>query len=131
MQSTAPEPNDNAYSRIVQAQLDAYNARDIDAFMVHWAEDAQVFAHPDTLVASGAAEIRARHMMRFQEPNLFGRLVHRIVVGNVVVDHEVVARTFPEGPGKIEVVATYELTEDSTGPKIRRAWFIMDKPVLD
>ena len=54
--------------RVVQAQLDAYNARDIAAFMLHWADDAQYFAHPSQLLASGAAEIRERHSVRFQEP---------------------------------------------------------------
>lgn len=35
---------------IVQQQLDAYNARDIDAFMACWADDAQYYQHPDTLL---------------------------------------------------------------------------------
>ncbi|WP_246728527.1 hypothetical protein [Microvirga terricola] len=59
-------------SEIVQAQLDAYNARDIEAFMSYWAEDAQYFAFPSELLASGAAQIRERHIVRFTEPNLFG-----------------------------------------------------------
>ena len=35
---------------VVQQQLDAYNARDIDAFMACWADDAQYYEHPDTLL---------------------------------------------------------------------------------
>jgi hypothetical protein len=81
--------------RIVQRQLDAYNARDIDGFMAMWASDAQYFEHPSQLLASGAAEIRVRHIARFKEANLFGRLIKRMVVGNKVVDQEVVTRTFP------------------------------------
>jgi hypothetical protein len=61
----------------VQAQLDAYNARDIDAFMAHWAQDAQVYAFPATLLANGAAEIRARHIERFKEPDLTATLLSR------------------------------------------------------
>jgi hypothetical protein len=80
---------------IVQRQLDAYNAPDIDGFMAMWASDAQYFEHPSQLLASGAAEIRVRHIARFKEANLFGRLIKRIVVGNKVVDQEVVTRTFP------------------------------------
>ena len=113
--------------RVVQAQLDAYNARDIDAFMLYWADDAQYFAHPSELLASGTAEIRDRHTARFQEPNLFGRLMGRMAVGNVVVDQEVVTRTYPEGPGKVDVLAIYEVH----GEKIAKAWFKMGKPVLD
>ena len=112
---------------VVQRQLAAYNARDIDAFMSHWAEDAQYFAHPSDLLARGLAEIRERHIARFKEPNLFGQLLHRIAVGNLVVDHEVVSRTFPQGPGRVQVIAIYEVE----GDKIAKAWFKMGLPVLD
>jgi hypothetical protein len=113
--------------RIVQRQLDAYNGRDIDGFMAVWAADAQYFEHPATLLASGAAEIRARHIARFKEPNLFGRLIKRMVVGNKVIDQEVVTRTFPEGTGRVDVIAIYEVKDD----KIANAWFILGSPVLD
>ena len=112
---------------VVQNQLDAYNARDIDAFMALWAEDAQYFQHPATLLAAGHDAIRARHAVRFQEPELFGRLVNRIAVGNTVVDHEIVTRNFPEGRGTVEVIATYEVGND----KITKAWFILGEPILD
>jgi len=113
--------------RIVQRQLDAYNARDIDGFMAMWAADAQNFEHPAKLLASGAAEIRARHIARFEEANLFGRLIKRMVVGNKVIDQEVVTRTFPEGTGRVDVIATYEVKDD----KIANAWFVLGSPVLD
>jgi putative hydrolase of HD superfamily len=112
---------------LVQAQLDAYNNRDIAAFMAPWAEDAQYFAFPDTLLATGAAAIRERHVTRFQEPNLHGHLLHRMVVGTMVVDHERVTRSFPEGTGTIEVIAIYEVQND----RIAKAWFRMGQPVLD
>jgi len=112
---------------IMQRQLDAYNARDIDGFMAMWASDAQYFEHPSELLASGAAEIRARHIARFKEANLFGRLIKRMVVGNKVIDQEVVTRTFPEGTGRIDVIAIYEVKDD----KIANAWFIFGSPVLD
>jgi hypothetical protein len=113
--------------RIVQRQLDAYNARGIDGFMAMWAADAQNFEHPAKLLASGAAEIRARHIARFEEANLFGRLIKRMVVGNNVIDQEVVTRTFPEGTGRVDVIAIYEVKDD----KIANAWFILGSPVLD
>jgi len=112
---------------IVQRQLDAYNAHDIDAFMAVWADDAQYFEHPSKLLASGANEIRARHIARFKEPNLFGRLVNRMVLGNKVVDQEVVGRTFPDGAGHVDVIAIYEVQD----LKIVNAWFIFGSPVLD
>ncbi|PJI37937.1 nuclear transport factor 2 family protein [Ferrovibrio sp.] len=110
----------------VQRQLDAYNAKDIDAFMACWVADAKIYAHPDTLLADGAAAIRARHEARFRETNLFGRLIQRMSAGNTVVDREVVTRTFPEGVGQVDVIAIYELA----GGKITRAWFVMGEPIL-
>jgi putative hydrolase of HD superfamily len=112
---------------VARRQLEAYNARDIDAFMAEWAEDAQYFAFPATLLASGAAAIRARHVERFREAGLHGELLQRMVVGNLVVDQERVRRTFPEGPGAVDVIAIYEV-EDG---KIAKAWFRMGETVLD
>jgi hypothetical protein len=113
-------------TKVVQRQLDAYNARDIDGFMDCWAADAQVFAFPDELLADGAAEVRARHVIRFQEPNLFGRLLARFSVGSLVIDHETVTRTFPEGPGTVDVIAIYEVADGLIG----RAWFRMGAPKI-
>ncbi len=105
--------------RIVGRQLDAYNAKDIDAFAACWHNDARIFAHPDMLLAEGIEAIRARHLLRFQEPDLFGKLLSRISIGNLVVDHELVTRNFPEGLGEVEVIAIYEIVEG----RIRTAWF--------
>jgi hypothetical protein len=112
---------------IIQRQLDAYNAKNIAALMATYAADAQQFEHPAKLLASGAKEIRERFVTRFGEPNLAAKLINRIVVGNTVIDHEHVTRTFPEGPGKIELVAIYEVQNE----KIARAWFIPGAKTLD
>ncbi len=112
---------------VAQGQLDAYNARDIDAFMAYWAEDAQIYEFPDKLVTAGAAAIRERHIARFQEPNLYGRLVQRMVMGSRVVDQEKVARTFPEGTGTLDVIAVYEIIDG----KIAKAWFMPGAKTLD
>lgn len=105
----------------VQGQLEAYNARDIDAFMHWWAEDCRYYEFPDRLLASGAAEVRERHAARFKEPNLHGRLIKRIAIADVVVDQEIVSRTFPDGPGEVDVIAIYEV---ACG-RIAKAWFKM------
>src|SRR5436190_2107747 len=96
---------------VVRRQLEAFNARDIEALMATYAEDAQQFEYPDTLLASGAAQLRARFEVRFQEPNLHARLINRAVIGQVVIDQEEVTRTFPEGAGTIELIAIYEVRE--------------------
>ncbi|MFC4762528.1 nuclear transport factor 2 family protein [Dyella koreensis] len=108
----------------VQQQLDAYNASDIERFMQWWADDCRYYAFPSTLLADGAAQIRARHVERFKEPGLHGELIKRIVVGNVVVDQEIVQRTFPDGRGEVDVMAIYEVEAG----KIVRAWFKLGTP---
>lgn len=125
MADTAPSPEQLAYP--VEQQLNAYNARDIDAFMQWWADDCEYYAFPSQLLARGADAIRERHLARFEEPNLHGRLLHRAVVGNLVVDQERVTRTFPEGPGEVDVLAIYKVV----GGKIAKAWFKMGEAERD
>ncbi len=94
--------------------------------MSTYAADAEQFEHPAKLLASGAALIRERFAARFKEANLHAHLVKRIVAGNMVIDHELVSRTFPEGAGKIELVAIYEVQNQ----KISKAWFIFGAKTL-
>lgn len=110
----------------VQKQLEAYNARNIDDFMHWWADDCQYYAFPSTLLASGVADIRARHIERFKEPDLNGKLLSRIAVGNVVIDHETVTRNFADGKGEVDVICIYEVD----GGKICKAWFKLGEPRL-
>ena len=104
---------------VVQRQLDAYNARDLEALLAVYAPDARQYEHPARLLATGAEEMRARFAVRFAEPNLHATLLQRIVLDSLVIDHERITRTFPEGPGSIEMVATYEVLDG----RITRAWF--------
>jgi putative hydrolase of HD superfamily len=105
---------------VVQAQVEAYNARDVEAFLATYSDDAQLFEHPDKLIATGHNELRTRYAERFKEPNLHAEIVKRIVMGNIVVDHEKVARTFPEGPGTLEAIAIYQVEAG----KIAKVWLI-------
>ncbi len=106
---------------VVQRQLDAYNARDLETLLSIYADDAQLFEHPNTLVASGSAALRERFSVRFREPNLHAALLQRTVAGAFVIDHERVTRTFPEGPGELEVVMIYEVRAG----QIAKSWSIV------
>lgn len=112
---------------VVQRQLEAYNARDIEALLATYAEEAQMFEHPDHLVASGRAALRSRFAVRFSEPNLQAKLLHRAVLGQRVVDHEEVTRTFPDGTGKIAFLMIYEVENEL----IAKAWSIAGPRVMD
>lgn len=119
------ENNDS--EAVVQRQLEAFNARDLEGLLATYAEDAQLFEHPSNLLAEGTAAFRERFAARFAEPNLHAVLVKRVVMGNVVVDHEEVTRTFPEGPGKAQLIMTYEVQQG----RIARAWALAGAKRLD
>jgi putative hydrolase of HD superfamily len=104
---------------VVQAQLDAFNARDIDALMRAYAPDAEQFALHGERLAKGHDEIRPRYVARFTEPDLHARLLSRTVMGKFVTDLELITRNFPEGVGTLEMLCIYEV-EDG---RIRRASF--------
>jgi hypothetical protein len=110
-----PDPDPES---VVQRQLDAYNARDLETLLGVYADNAELFEHPATPLAQGTAELRARFEVRFREPNLNAQLLNRMVSGNRVIDHERVTRTFPEGPGTVELVMIYEVEAG----RIQRAW---------
>ncbi|WP_246728528.1 hypothetical protein [Microvirga terricola] len=50
-----------------------------------------------------------------------------MTLGNLVIDQEIVTRTFPEGPGRIDVIAIYEVV----GDRIAKAWFKIGTPVFN
>lgn len=104
---------------VIARQLEAYAARDLDAFMACWAEDALFLAWPDTLIEDGAEAIRARHRLRFADDSLHAELLGRVAIEEVVIDHERVTRRYPEGVGTAEVIGIYEVREGL----IRTAWF--------
>lgn len=116
-----------SHEQVVQAQLDAYNARDLDALLATYAADACLYAYPATLVAQGHAAIRARMVQRFAEPDLHAELRRRVVLGEVVIDDEIVTRNFPEGRGTQTMTMIYRVADGH----IIDASVIAGTPVLD
>ena len=112
---------------VVQRQLDAYNARDIHALMGTYSADIEMYEHPSKLLAGGAAQVRERQAARLAEPNLHAKLIKRMVMDSIVIDQEVVTRTFPEGAGRIELIAMYQVHEG----RIAKAWFIFGAKTLN
>jgi putative hydrolase of HD superfamily len=104
---------------VVQAQLDAYNAKDIAALLATYSPKAEQYATGGELLAQGYEQMRTRFLARFAEPNLHSRLLSRQVAGNMVADLELIERTFPEGNGSIEMLCIYEVFDG----RILRATF--------
>jgi len=95
--------------QVVQRQLEAYNRRDIDAWLETYRSDAEQFELHGALLARGHDEMRARMLVRFQEPDLHAALLSRVVVGDFVIDHERITRTFADGRGAVEMLCIYEV----------------------
>ena len=95
---------------VVQRQLDAYNARDLERFMECFADDARCFdlGRPQPTL-DGKDAIRARYQTLFAaSPQLHSRVVHRTAFGRAVIDHEEI--TGRNGsPDVFEIVAIYEV----------------------
>jgi len=102
---------------IVQRNLDAYNARDIDAFMVDYADDVKTYAYPNTLRTEGKEAMRKGYTEWFESvKDLRAFIKKRIVIGNKVIDEEQVTAN-----GQIfNAVAIYEVENG----KITKVTFI-------
>ena len=103
---------------IAQAQLDAYNAQDLDAHCAHFADDVVVGGLNGEISRQGIEAYRAWYEKAFADfPNNKAKLLNRIVVGPNVIDHERVDRG--NGDPTFEVAAIYTFR----GDKIARVDF--------
>lgn len=92
--------------QIVQAQVDAYNAQDLDRFCGFYAEDCVLADWGGAVRQRGKAALRARYAALFAEhPQNHARIANRIAVGDVVIDHEHVERA--PGGDRLVVAAIY------------------------
>lgn len=103
------DSGDEASSKIeaiVQKQLEAYNQRDIDAFMATYANDITLYNYPNQLTAQGKDQMRNAYTNLFENaPDLNAVIKKRIVIGNKVIDEEEVRAN-----GKtLRAVAIYEI----------------------
>jgi hypothetical protein len=103
---------------LVQAQLDAYNARDLQAFIACYSEDVKVYRPPtaEPVLAGKAALADFYATQRFNLPCLHAVVLNRMVLGNKVIDHERVAGV---GDAPFDAVAVYEVS----GGLISAVWF--------
>ena len=102
----------------VQHQLDAYNAHDLPRFLDVYEDDVEVYRLPSKVPAftSRAQLAEFYRTERFNLPDLRAELVNRIVIGNVVIDHE---RVHGVRDRPFEVAASYQVVDG----RIRTVWF--------
>jgi len=109
-------------SDVVQRQVDAYNARDLDRFVACYGSGIRIFRLPSLEPAiSGIAQLTDVYRARFSVPELHAEILARIVLGNKVIDHERVVG-IREHP--VEAVAVYEVASE----RIQTVWFFFPDP---
>jgi hypothetical protein len=110
-------------TELIERQLEAYNARDLDAFCATYSDSIRIFRMPSTEPAIvGMEKLREVYKARFSSTGLHADIVNRIVIGNKVIDHE---RVVGIEKNPVEAVAVYEVADDL----IQVVWFFYtDKP---
>lgn len=103
---------------LVQQQLNAYNARNMEAFLAPYSDSVELYEYPAKLIGKGKAQMREMYTGLFKQvTNLHCELVNRMVLGNTVIDYESVIG-FEEKPLKAIAIYTIE------GNKISKVHFI-------
>jgi len=104
---------------VVQRQLEAYNARDLERFLAEYAEDIAIFRLPavEPALRGKAAFGEYYATQRFNRAGLHAEIVNRIAFGNKVIDHERITGVRDQ---PIDVAAVYEVVDGL----IARAWFL-------
>ena len=91
---------------IAQAQLDAYNAQDLEKYVTYFTDDCVVSGLNGTPTETSRDAVKARYAKAFAAfPQNKAELKSRIAVGNTVVDHELVIRA--PGGEQFEIIAIY------------------------
>jgi uncharacterized protein (TIGR02246 family) len=98
---------------VVDAQLDAYFARDLERFVACYTPDVVITNAAGQVLAEGHGALRQMYGALFENsPQLAGQIVNRIVVGNYVADHEQIEGfNLPGSPSSIQAIAVYQVTD--------------------
>ncbi len=105
---------------LVQRQLNAYNAGDIDSFLYPYSEDIEIYNFPNTLQSKGKGKIKPGYAAMFEKyPDLHCELLNRTILGNTVIDHEKITGIAPNGES-FQAIAIYKVENG----KIAKVYFI-------
>lgn len=105
---------------LVQIQLNAYNSRDLEAYLSVFSDSVEVYTFPNQLQNKGKAKMRELYTGFFTKATyLHCKLENRGIMGNYVTDFEDITTNIP-GKEKFKGQAIYEVK----GDKIVRVWFV-------
>lgn len=104
---------------LAKEQLEAYNNRDIKAFLIPFSDSVEVYTFPNELMYKGKDKMRDRYGKMFaNSPKLFCKLTNRTVLGNKVIDSEEV--TGIKEDEVVRAIAIYTIENN----KIQKVHFI-------
>ncbi|MEM6526132.1 MAG: nuclear transport factor 2 family protein [Bacteroidota bacterium] len=104
---------------LAQAQLEAYNNRDLEAFLAPYSDTVKIYNFPNNFLYQGKETMRKNYGGMFERlTDLNCELVNRMVNGNTVIDHERVL--FEKKQPRSEVFALYKVAHG----KIQEVYFI-------
>lgn len=93
---------------VVDQQIAAYRARDVEAFVAFYTPDAVLYDHPGSVVMTGRDEMRREYTRTFSaSANMTLTIADRIVSGQYVIDKEAIS----DGVRHAEVVAIYHVND--------------------
>lgn len=92
--------------QVIQEQVEAYNSRDIEAFLSFYSEDVKIYSFPNKLESDGKAAMREGYASFFKNAKVLNCTIkNRIVQKNIVIDDEWVKYNDTEFGG----IAIYEV----------------------
>ncbi len=105
---------------LVQIQLNAYNAKDLEAFLPVYDPEVEVYSFPDSLLYKGRDKMKKLYTVFFAKAGILHcKLINRITRDNFVIDRELVTTGIP-GRDSITAIAMYEIRNGL----IKKVWFI-------
>ncbi len=120
-QSTEKSPIDtnSIPYKLAQAQLVAYNSRNIDAFLEPYSDSVEIYQYPNKLLSKGKDVMHKEYAQMFESTKeLHCTVVKRMVLGNTVIDEESVV--FNKQAPPFKAIAIYTIANN----KIQRVTFI-------
>ena len=93
---------------VVQRQLEAYNARDLQRFLAEYSDNVRVYRPPavEPTIAGKEAFGEFYATQRFNHAGLHAEVLNRMVLGHKIIDHERISGVRKQ---PFEVAVVYEV----------------------
>jgi hypothetical protein len=100
-------------AELIDAEVDAYRRRDLEAYLGFFAPHVQVTDFDGTVLMDGVEAMRASYGQLFADsPDLAVEIPQRMVVGDFVIDEELVTGFhLPGYPTELHAVVAYRVTD--------------------